>query len=151
VAEMVRPLPNWEKRVWRERQGQIHAIDRASSFVGFVEDCLEYATNMVATSQRLVLPKPIPFHRSPRSPSSESRGGRYDRGSSGGRNARVMVAREDQSADRKKVRFPPPKAWDPVAKWTQDCVMFQECGKKRLPARARSSRDDAAAEAEEDR
>jgi hypothetical protein len=50
VEEMVRPLPNWEKRVWRERQGHIHAIDRALGFLGFVEDHFEYATNMVATS-----------------------------------------------------------------------------------------------------
>jgi hypothetical protein len=40
-----------------------------------VEDQLRYATNMVATSERHVLPKPIPLHRSQRSPSSEGRGG----------------------------------------------------------------------------
>jgi hypothetical protein len=73
--EMVRPLPTWEKRVWRECQGQIHGIDRAWSFAEFVEDRLKYATNMVATSERQVLPKPIPLHRVPRSPSSEGRGG----------------------------------------------------------------------------
>ncbi len=56
VEEMVRPLPTWEKRVWRERQGQMHAIDRAWGFAGFVEDRLEYVTNMVAISQRQVLP-----------------------------------------------------------------------------------------------
>jgi hypothetical protein len=107
VVEMVRPLPTWEKRVWGERQGQIHAIDRALGFGGFVEDRLEYATNMIATSERLVIPKLIPLHRPPRSPSSESRGGRYDRGCSGGWNTRVMAAREDKSADRKKVSLPP--------------------------------------------
>jgi len=107
VEEMVRPLPTWEKRVWGERQGQIHAIDRALGFGGFVEDRLEYATNMIATSERLVIPKLIPLHRPPRSPSSESRGGRYDRGCSGGWNTRVMAAREDKSADRKKVSLPP--------------------------------------------
>jgi hypothetical protein len=42
-----------------------------------------------------------------------------------GRNARVMATTESRSADRKKVRFPPPKAWDSEAKWTQECVMFQ--------------------------
>jgi hypothetical protein len=42
-----------------------------------------------------------------------------------------MAARKD----RKKVRLLPPKAWDPEAKWTQDCVMIQECGEKHLPAR----------------
>jgi hypothetical protein len=36
-----------------------------------------------------------------------------------------MTVTESRSADRKKVRFPPPKAWDPEAKWTQDCVMFR--------------------------
>jgi hypothetical protein len=46
-----------------------------------------------------------------------------------------MVTREDRSADRKKVRFPPPKAWDSEGKWTQDCVMFQECSEKHSPAR----------------
>jgi hypothetical protein len=51
----------------------------------FVEDCLEYANNMVATNEQLGLPKPIPLHISPRSLSSDNQGGRYDRGSSGGR------------------------------------------------------------------
>ncbi len=46
-----------------------------------------------------------------------------------------MAAREDRSANRKKVRFPPSKAWDPEAKWTQDCGTFQECGEKHAPAR----------------
>jgi hypothetical protein len=59
VEEMVRLLPNWERRVWRERQGRIHAIDRALSFANFVDDRLEYPTNMVATGERLVLPKPV--------------------------------------------------------------------------------------------
>jgi hypothetical protein len=133
--EMAGPLPTWEKRVTRERQGQIHAIHRAWGFTGFVEDRLEFATNLVATSERLVHPKPTPLHRPPRSPSSEGRGGQYDRGNSGGRNARVTATREDRCTDRKKVRFPPQKAWDPEAKWTQECVMFQECGKKHSPAR----------------
>ncbi len=42
---------------------------------------------------------------------------------------------ENRSADRKKVRFPPPKAWDPEAKWTQDCVMFRVCGEKHPPGK----------------
>jgi hypothetical protein len=29
VEEMVCLLPTWEKRIWREHQGQIHSIDRA--------------------------------------------------------------------------------------------------------------------------
>jgi hypothetical protein len=43
VEEMVSklPTPNWETRVWRERQGQIHAMDRALSFADFVDDRLE--------------------------------------------------------------------------------------------------------------
>jgi hypothetical protein len=90
---------------------------------------------MAATSKRLVLPKPTSLHSPPRSPSLEGQGGRYDCGSSGSRNARIMATREDRSADRKKVRFPPPKAWDPEVKWTQECVMFQECGEKHSPTR----------------
>ncbi len=36
VEEMVHALPNWEKRVWREHQGQINVIDRALGFAVFV-------------------------------------------------------------------------------------------------------------------
>ncbi len=46
-----------------------------------------------------------------------------------------MAVTESRSADRKKVRFPPPKNWDPEAKWTQDCVMFKECGEKHAPGK----------------
>jgi hypothetical protein len=46
-----------------------------------------------------------------------------------------MAITESRSADRKKVRFPPPKAWDPEAKWTQDCVMFRVCGEKHAPGK----------------
>ncbi len=101
----------------------------------FVNERLRYAINMVDTSERHVLPKATPFHRSQRSPSSEGRGGRYSRPRSFGRNARVMAVTESRSADRKKVRFPPPKAWDPEAKWTQDCVMFRVCGEKHAPGK----------------
>jgi hypothetical protein len=78
VEEMVRPLPNWKTRVWRERQGRVHAIKRATSFGVFVDERLGYTTNMVTTSERLVLPKLIPLHaqRSQRSPSSEGQGSR---------------------------------------------------------------------------
>jgi hypothetical protein len=86
VVEMVCPLPTWEKRVLRDRQGQLPAIDRARPLAGFVEDRLEYAINMVAPRERQVLPKAIPLHRAQRSPSSEGRGDRCVRG----RNARVM-------------------------------------------------------------
>jgi hypothetical protein len=99
----------------------------------FVNERLRYAIHMVATSERHVLPKPISLHRSQRSPSSEGRGGRYGREGSSGRNSRVMTVMESRSADRKKVRFPPPKAWDPEAKWTQECVMFRVCGEKHPP------------------
>jgi hypothetical protein len=46
-----------------------------------------------------------------------------------------MATVESRSGDRKKVCFPTPKAWDPEAKWTQKCVMFQDCGEKHSPAR----------------
>jgi hypothetical protein len=101
----------------------------------FVNERLRYAINMVATSERHVLLKAIPLHRLQRSPSSEGRGGWYGRGGSSGRNARVMTVTESRSAERKKVRFPPPKAWDPKAMWTQGCVMFQVCGEKHLPGK----------------
>jgi hypothetical protein len=124
VELMVLPLTAWEKRVWREAQGRLPAEDRAWYMDVFVNERLRYAINMVATSERHVLPKPTPLHRSQRSPSSEGRGGGYSFGGSSGRNARVMTVTESRSADRKKVRFPPPKAWDPEAKWTLECVMF---------------------------
>jgi len=38
MEEMVLTLPNWEKRVWRECQGRIHAIDRSLSFAEFMDD-----------------------------------------------------------------------------------------------------------------
>ncbi len=118
VELMVLSLTAWEKRVWREAQGRLPAEDRAWYIDVFVNERLRYAINMVATSERHVLPKPTPLHRSQRSPSLEGRGGRYSRGGSSGRNARVMTITESRSADRKKVRFPPPKAWDPEAKWS---------------------------------
>jgi hypothetical protein len=46
-----------------------------------------------------------------------------------------MTVTESRSTDRKKVRFPPPKNWDPEAKLTQDCVMFKECGQKHAPGK----------------
>ncbi len=46
-----------------------------------------------------------------------------------------MVVTESRSADRKKVRFPPLRNWNPEAKWTQDCVMFKECGEKHAPGK----------------
>ncbi len=106
------------------------AEDRSWYMDVLVNERLRYAINMVATSERHVLPKAAPLHRSQRSPSSEGRGGRNSRPGSLGRNAKVMAVTESRSADRKKVRFPPPKAWDPEAKWTQDCVMFRVCGEK---------------------
>jgi hypothetical protein len=133
VELMVLPLTAWEKRVWREAQGRLPAEDRSWYMDVFVNERLRYAINMVATSEKHVLPKATPLHRSQRSPSSEGRGGRYSRPGSSGRNTRVMTVTESRSADRKKVRFPPPKAWDPEAKWTQDCEMFRVCGEKHPP------------------
>jgi hypothetical protein len=132
---MVLPLTTWEKRVWREAQGRLPAQDRSWYMDVFVNERLRYAINMVATSERHVLPKATPYYRSQRSPSSEGRGGRYSRPGSFGRNAKAMVVTESRSADRKKVRFPPPRNWNPEAKWTQDCVMFKECGEKHAPGK----------------
>jgi hypothetical protein len=137
---MVLPLTAWEKRIWREAQGRLPAKDRSWYMDVFVNERLRYAINMVATSERHVLPKATPLHRSQRSPSSEGQEGRYSRPGSSGRNVRVMTVTESRSADRKKVRFPPPKAWDPEAKWTQDCVMFRVCGEKHPPGSATLSR-----------
>ncbi len=125
VELMVLPLTTWEKRIWREAQGRLPAEDRSWYMDVFINERLRYAITMVATSERHVLPK--------RSPSSEGRGELYSHPGSFGRNAKVMAVTESRSADRKKVRFPPPKAWDPEAKWTQDCVMFKECGEKHAP------------------
>jgi hypothetical protein len=117
----------------------------------FVEDRLAYVTNMMATSERHVLPKPIPLHRLQRSPSSEGRGGRYSRGNSTGRNPRVMTITKSRSADRKKVRFSPPKTWDPEAKWTQECVMFRDLRQEALAGEVRRVQEAvSAAEAEGD-
>ncbi len=135
VELMVLPLTTWEKRIWREPQGRLPPEDRSWYMDVFVHERLRYAINMVATSERHVLPKATPLHRSQRSPSSEGRGGRYSCPRSSGRNARVMTITESRSADQKKVRFPPPKAWDPEAKWTQDCVMFRVCGEKHPPGK----------------
>jgi hypothetical protein len=110
VELMVLPLTTWEKRIWREAQGRLPAEERSWYMDVFVNKRLLYAINMVATSERHVLPKATPLHRSQRSPSSEGRGGQYSRPRSSGRNARVMTVTESRSADRKKVRFPPPKA-----------------------------------------
>jgi hypothetical protein len=132
VELMVLPLTAWEKR---EAQGRLPTEDRPWYMDVFVNKRLRYAINMVATSERHVLPKATPHYRSQRSPSSEGRGGRYSRPGSFIRNAKVMAVTESRSADRRKVRFPPPKNWDPEAKWTQDCVMFKECGEKHAPGK----------------
>jgi hypothetical protein len=34
---MVQPLPTWERRVWRETQGRLPAVDRAWALAEFVE------------------------------------------------------------------------------------------------------------------
>ncbi len=106
----------------------------------FIKDLMQDIKSVTPIKEGDVLPKATPFQRSQRSPSSEGRGGRYSRPGSFGRNAKVMAVTESRSADRKKVRFPPPKAWDPEAKWTQDCVMFKVCGEKHTPGSATLSR-----------
>jgi hypothetical protein len=72
---MVLPLTTWEKRVWREAQGRLPAEDRSWYMDVFVNERLRYAINMVATSERHVLPKATPYYRSQRSPSSEGEEG----------------------------------------------------------------------------
>jgi hypothetical protein len=72
---MVQPLPAWEKIVWRETQGRLPAVDRAWALSELVDERLDYAINMVATSEWQVLPKPIPLHRAQRLPSLDGRGG----------------------------------------------------------------------------
>jgi hypothetical protein len=116
---MVRTLPKWETRI----------LDSANCFANFVDRRLEYATNLVAISEQ-VLPKLITLHLQ-RSPSLEHRGDRYDQGSSGGRSARAMAVQENRkSTEERKVRFPPPKAWDPEEKWNYSCVMGNSCSEK---------------------
>jgi hypothetical protein len=116
VELMVLPLTTWENRIYREAQGRLPGEDRSWYMDVFVNERLRYAINMVAPSERHVLPKATPLHRSQRSPSSEGRGGRYSRPRSSGRSAQVMAVMESRSADRKKVHFPPLKAWDPEDK-----------------------------------
>jgi hypothetical protein len=93
-------------------------VDRAWALAAFVEEQLEYAIKTVATSEQQVLPKPIPLtgrrgHHPWMAGDLHGRRFRYDRGNSAGQSARVMATTESWSADRKKVHFPPPKAWDP--------------------------------------
>jgi hypothetical protein len=57
VELMVLPLTAWEKRVWREAQGRLPAEDRSWYMDVFVNERLRYAINMVAMSERRVLPK----------------------------------------------------------------------------------------------
>ncbi len=96
VELMVLLLTTWEKRVWREAQGRLPAEDRSWYMDVFVNERLRYAINMVATSERHVLPKATPYYRSQRSPSSEGRGGRYGRPGSFGRNAKAMVGEQER-------------------------------------------------------
>jgi hypothetical protein len=106
---MVLPLTTWEKRIWREAQGRLPAEDRSWYMDVFVNKRLRYAINMVATSERHVLPKATPYYRSQRSPSSECRGGPYSRPGSFVRSAKAMVVTGSGNADQKKVRFPAAK------------------------------------------
>jgi hypothetical protein len=89
VELMVLPLTTWEKRIWREAQGRLPAEDRSWYMDVFVNERLRYAINMVATSERHVLPKATHFHRSQRSSSLEGRGGQYSRPGSFGRTQRL--------------------------------------------------------------
>ncbi len=63
------------------------------------------------------------FHRDHLHRSAE--GGRYDLGSSGGQSAGAMAVQEDRRpGEEKKVRFPPPKVWDPEANISLCRLMF---------------------------
>ncbi len=62
VELMVLPLTAWENRIWREAQGRLPAEDRSWYMDVFVNERLRYAINMVATSERHVLPKATPLH-----------------------------------------------------------------------------------------
>ncbi len=66
VELMVLPLTTWEKRIWREAQGRLPAEDRSWYMDVFVNERLRYAINMVATSERHVLPKARRTIQSPR-------------------------------------------------------------------------------------
>jgi len=56
VELMVPPLTTWEKRIWKEGQGRLPSEDRSWYMDVFVNEMLRYAINMVATSERHVLP-----------------------------------------------------------------------------------------------
>jgi predicted GTPase len=55
VKDMARPLPKWEARAWKEQQDRVQALDSATCFENFVENRLEYNTNLIANSKWLVL------------------------------------------------------------------------------------------------
>ena len=135
IADMTRILPYAEGKRWRDQLGRIHPLDIGNGFSNFVDRRLEYATTQVAHCERLVLPKPIPLRaRANRSPSTDrhasrgDRGGSVSRGNSASRGARVMgVSVERKPAPEKKVRFPPPKKFDPEAAWRFPCVAGEGC------------------------
>jgi hypothetical protein len=61
IADMTQVLPKSEGRRWKEEQGRIQLLDNANSFSNFLDHRLEYGTEQIAHSERLVLPKLIPL------------------------------------------------------------------------------------------
>jgi hypothetical protein len=60
VEDLVLVLPKWELRAQKNQQFRVHVMDSAACFTNFVDQRLDYTTTLVANSERLVLPKPIP-------------------------------------------------------------------------------------------
>jgi hypothetical protein len=115
-TQMVLPLPTWEKRIWRKTQGKLPAKDKAWAMADFVEEragvCHQHGYYERATGAAQANPS-----------------------------AQVAeIATKSRSTDRKKGRFPPPKAWDPEAKWNKKWVMFQGSGGKHSPQGVTPSR-----------
>jgi hypothetical protein len=145
IADMTRTLPYAEGKRWRDQLGRIHPLDIGNGFSTFVDQRLEYATTQVANCERLVLPKPIPLGaRANRSPSTDrhgsrgDRGGSVSRGNSASRGARVMgISAERKPAGEKKVRFPPPRKFDPDGPWRFPCVAGDGCQERHSPTKCK--------------
>jgi hypothetical protein len=125
LEEMVRPLPNWESG------GSV-----SDSFTQASWDLWTIVWSTLPTWSQLASDWYFLSRSLCRGHQDRRLRRTKDQENSSWRNARVMAtAREDWSADRKNLGFPPPKAWDPEAKWTQDHVMVQECCEKHSLAR----------------
>jgi hypothetical protein len=69
IEDMSQVLPRLEREEWSLEQGRTHPIVHRNSFSTVVDQRLEHVTTLIANSEQLVLPKPIPIqarlHRSP--------------------------------------------------------------------------------------